>query len=365
MTVDSKLTFNRAIGAVRSIESTQSPWQDVLETTQALIGADAGCFMAWNRQTNELQSFVQRGHDHSTEQDYTSYYHRIDVVAQNAQKLRAGQWLSSSWLMSAAEWERQEFYADFLRRHCIGHIFGFALENSADCFVAFAFQCQTENRKLSRHASPRQLLALSSQMRAAYQRRSHAAARSIDAISCVLNSDAESICLVGSGGHLDHYSPKSNPNLYGNHLLRVRANVLQHADAACNHRLTSAIAAVLRDGCRRVIVLPESWGRVHRVLLCPISGPLTSGAQPCVMARVEMRDIFRASPDGLPAQLFSLTPTEARLLMLLFSGHDASECAILLNVALGTVRKQIASILRKTGCHRQSELMRICSMVCN
>lgn len=365
MTVDSRLTLNRAIGAVRCIESSQSPWQDVLETTQALIGADAGCFMAWNRCTNELQSFVQRGHDGSTERDYTSYYYRTDVVAQNAQKLRAGRWLSSSWLMTPAEWRREEFYADFLRPHNIGHIFGFALENSADYFVAFAFQCQTENRELSRLGPRRQMLALSSQMRAAYRRRAHAAARSIDAISSVLDSDTESFCLVGLGGHLDHYSPQNNPYLAGNHLLRVRANVLEHADVACNQRLKSAIKAVLADGHRRLIVLPESWGRVHRISLCPISRPLTSGAQPCVMARVEVRDMFRTTPDELAAQLFNLTPAEARLLMLLFSGHDATECTVSLNVALGTVRKQIASILRKTGCHRQSELMRICSMACN
>lgn len=362
MTLTSKSALNRAIESIRAIESTTYPWQDVLQTTQAVIGADAGCFMAWNRRTGELQSFVQQGHDSSTEKDYVSNYYRIDVVAQKAQNLPVGQWLSSHCIMSPAQWKREEFYADFLRRHRIGHIFGFALANDVDNFAAFAFQCQSENRDLSRLVCTRQIVGLSRQMQSAYHRRFRAAGQSIEAITDVLDPEAESVCFVGFNGRLDHYSPRDHPNLSGKYRLRVHANALEHGEPTSNQQLVSTINAVLRDSRRRRIVLAESWGRVHKITLSPITRPISSGAEPCVVAHVELCDIFKTIAEEVPTRLFDLTPAEARILVLLFAGHDATECAILQQVALGTVRKQIAAILKKTGCHRQGELMRVCSM---
>jgi len=69
-------------------------------------------------------------------------------------------------------------------------------------------------------------------------------------------------------------------------------------------------------------------------------------------------------PEQLPdtdiiATHFSLTPAEARLLEKLISTKTLHQIADAHQVSIHTVRSQLKSILKKTGCHRQSELIKM------
>jgi DNA-binding CsgD family transcriptional regulator len=59
------------------------------------------------------------------------------------------------------------------------------------------------------------------------------------------------------------------------------------------------------------------------------------------------------------AEAFDLTPAEARVAVELTEGKTAEDVAADREVALGTVRTQIKSLLAKTGVHRQGDLMRL------
>lgn len=59
------------------------------------------------------------------------------------------------------------------------------------------------------------------------------------------------------------------------------------------------------------------------------------------------------------AQLFGLTPTEARLAKLLTDGLSLAEAARALEVSEGTVRGYSKQIFAKTGVNRQAELVRL------
>jgi DNA-binding NarL/FixJ family response regulator len=56
--------------------------------------------------------------------------------------------------------------------------------------------------------------------------------------------------------------------------------------------------------------------------------------------------------------LYGLTSAETRLLLALLDGACVSGYAESAGVSLNTVRSQLKSILLKTGCRRQAELMR-------
>jgi len=69
-------------------------------------------------------------------------------------------------------------------------------------------------------------------------------------------------------------------------------------------------------------------------------------------------------PDQLPdiriiAEHFSLTPTEAKLVNKLISNKTLQQIADDRQVSIHTVRYQLKSVLKKTGCHRQSELIKL------
>ncbi len=65
----------------------------------------------------------------------------------------------------------------------------------------------------------------------------------------------------------------------------------------------------------------------------------------------------KAPPFEILNALFDLTPSEARVARLLTSGLSPSEIGKASNVSIETIRVQIRSILRKSGMHRQAELV--------
>jgi len=76
--------------------------------------------------------------------------------------------------------------------------------------------------------------------------------------------------------------------------------------------------------------------------------------------------IFISDPDRKPilesqvfAQLFGLTPAEARLAQILASGDSLREASEQLGVAESTVRSQLKTIFTKTNTTRQSQLVRL------
>ena len=56
--------------------------------------------------------------------------------------------------------------------------------------------------------------------------------------------------------------------------------------------------------------------------------------------------------------MYGLTRAEARVARRLVSGASLKEIAAQIDVSHHTVRAHLKSILRKTGTHRQSELVR-------
>jgi DNA-binding CsgD family transcriptional regulator len=88
--------------------------------------------------------------------------------------------------------------------------------------------------------------------------------------------------------------------------------------------------------------------------------------------RLSARDIFvrcaaalvltpvtlpQAPPVELVQSLFDLTPAEARVARSLAAGETVDGIAAAGGVAHSTVRSHLRSVLEKTGCHRQAEIV--------
>jgi DNA-binding CsgD family transcriptional regulator len=69
------------------------------------------------------------------------------------------------------------------------------------------------------------------------------------------------------------------------------------------------------------------------------------------------------SREQLLVDLFGLTPSEARVTMLLVSGLEPKEISEITEKTQNTVRFQLKVIYRKTGVSRQSQLVRLVSML--
>ena len=60
---------------------------------------------------------------------------------------------------------------------------------------------------------------------------------------------------------------------------------------------------------------------------------------------------------SLLADMLSLSPTEARLVLLLASGKTVKDFAAIEGMSWHTARSHTKNLLRKTGCRRQLELV--------
>jgi len=108
-----------------------------------------------------------------------------------------------------------------------------------------------------------------------------------------------------------------------------------------------------------VSITRKSGARPYGLNLVPVRGPSGWLSEHAVRAIVVISDPERTVTEhGYLAQAFGLTPTEARVLALLCEGKAAREIASTLAIAPATARLHIEHLLKKSGCHRQSDLVR-------
>ena len=65
------------------------------------------------------------------------------------------------------------------------------------------------------------------------------------------------------------------------------------------------------------------------------------------------------SDEEILQRLFALPPSQARLMTLLFQGHNIKSAAILQGITEGSARQYLKKIFEKTGAQRQADLIRM------
>jgi DNA-binding CsgD family transcriptional regulator/PAS domain-containing protein len=152
--------------------------------------------------------------------------------------------------------------------------------------------------------------------------------------------------ITSSGGRLGINYPSEAAHL--EQLVRSATMGASGNHAACG----GAIAIHASDSLLplSVVVAPGNSNRI----------PAGSG-RPCAL-------IFIYDPTAKPASrmrvlqaLFGLTPAESRFVSRLLDGMDLSAAAVSVGVTSATARFMLKVIFRKTGVHRQSELIRLLS----
>lgn len=144
--------------------------------------------------------------------------------------------------------------------------------------------------------------------------------------------------------------------------LSIRDGQLMHQDPDVHQGLRSRLAKALAPGMPCAVVLPGTWGHAWHVVITPEAN-ISFSTPPRAVLRIERRHIFRRPEVETLQNVLRLSQAEARVLSELICGHSVIECATLLDLSVATVRKHLAAILKKTCCSRQSELMRLASIV--
>ena len=110
-------------------------------------------------------------------------------------------------------------------------------------------------------------------------------------------------------------------------------------------------AIALADGAQRLVVtvLPlqasHTWASMQQVPMA-----LVVAAMPGAASSLDPR---------LVGGMLGLSPTETRLALLLAAGKTVKDFAAIEGMSWHTARSHIKNLMRKTGCHRQAELVQL------
>lgn len=136
-------------------------------------------------------------------------------------------------------------------------------------------------------------------------------------------------------------------------------NAFQLADRKAQDRLTTALAAMEETAGSCSISLRDEEGRPHALIhVLPIRRSAHDILGQSFALLVLTPLTFGRTPNPeLLRSLFKLTPSEIRLADGLAKGQTLDQAAEVAGVSKNTVRSQLRSILEKTGCSRQADLV--------
>ena len=269
------------------------------------------------------------------------------------------------------ELERNDFYNDFMRRTWgVGYVLGFDVRTAAG-YTAGLRLCRAVGTRNYEPETHRLVEALVPHLRQAipvFDRVHHLQVEETEL------SDA--LDRLGVAGFLlDALGRVTQPNRTASRLLACKEGiavrngrlVLGSADA---QRRLGEILARARNAADRpdedharlpeVITIPRGPGSpslaiAARILRSPAN--LRSDHAPAVAVYVSRPEHGGAVPAAVVRELLGLTPAEAKLAARLGQGATVDQAASGLGITRATARTQLYSIFRKTGLHRQSELV--------
>jgi DNA-binding CsgD family transcriptional regulator len=271
--------------------------------------------------------------------------------------------------MPRADFERSEFYNDFLvRRLGARSVLTTLLIRNRDRLVAMTL-CRGGAANPGYTAHDKRVLAeliphLERAHKVSTRLRTHEmrAAR----LEELLDRSPRGLLIVNAAGRVHYANRPAEQVLRRCDALAVGAGVLRASASVANDRLYALIAEAARGSGGGAVALPQRSGRgfVHALVVpCAARRTWPTAGEPCALVLLRPTQTrFRLLPEHARA-IFGLSPSEARVASLLHQGLDLAAIAAALEISRNTARVHLNAILAKTGTHRQAILMQRLSAI--
>lgn len=356
------IAFRKALEAVDHLAGPAPPWNDILTTARDLVGADAGTLIMFDK-TQDLLMLQQVGIDQAVEQEYRQHFYAEDTVAKAAIGSPAGVWWDSRQILPSGVMEKNAFHADYLKRSRIGQILAYIVHNDEFQQAALSFQRITPQAGAALSLGEGEVADYMRTFTQALAQRRHASLLQLEAIESTFANFGEATFLVTRRGLIWRLSPLAKELLHAAKMVSSREAALTHADPAIAQRLHHALLQAANTGSCVAVTIPLAWGEAYRLDIGPAHASIKLGTENILFVRIRKNSAFVLPDIEELCTTFGITPAEGRVLLALVSGHAPNELASASGVAERTVRNQIASLMRKMGCNRQSELVRLGSLL--
>ncbi|WP_313622179.1 LuxR family transcriptional regulator [Achromobacter sp.] len=359
---DHRIALRRAVEAVDRLTDPEPPWQDILRTARDLVGADSGTLIVFDAR-NKLLTLSSIGFSDACASDYQEHYYSCDILEQDSRNAPAGTWLDTARMYEPTQLGRTEFHTDYMAKHRMAQLLSLIIESNTVLHAALGFQRSTIDPKASERLQSGDYARYFRALRNQLSQRERNRAIGWKSLESAFSEVQEAVLLISMDAIVDKLSPLAVGYLDDTNGWILHGRRLRHADPKVQRLFDAHCAAVARDGQMRSLATASGWGELFWVdiSLAPQALSLIGGRM--LLVRMRKKSAF-AMPDITKLQsVFSITHAEAAVLAGLAAGHSVEEVATLRHASVLTVRKQVASLLTKMECSRQSELVRLASLL--
>lgn len=357
-----QIAVRRAVEALNHLTDPDPPWHDILRTARDMVGADSGALIVFDAR-HKLLNLFSIGFSEACAAEYQDHYYSCDILERDSRQAPAGTWLDTARMYDSSQLQRNEFYADFMLKHRMAQILSLVIESSAALHAAIGFQRSTVDSKASDRLKSGDFAQYFRLLQSQLAQREKALAIGWTTIESALSDVGEAVLLVNQDGTIDKISALAMRYLNDGHGWSVRCGRLRHPDSKIQALFDSYCQAVARDGKLRSLAAAAGWGELYWIDIGAAPQALNLVGSRMLLVRMRRKSAF-AQPDiDRLAAVFAITHAEAAVLAGLATGHSVEEISTLRKSSVLTVRKQVASLLNKMECNRQSELVRLASLL--
>lgn len=305
--------------------------------------------------------------DAQTLDNYAKYYYRNDPWLAPSLKLGVGKVFTSADLVPDSEFERTEFYNDFLRPHSNGFYIIGCLFHVAPGQMGMASVHRPHARGDYEEAERQRGIEFIPHLIRAIQVRHKLTETDIQrqiGLDGLERSQIAAIVVTGNGIIL-HANDQAERMLRAGDAIRSISGQLAAATKSATERLTMLIRGAIDTAAGRngsaggSVAIPRPNRPPLTILVAPFRPVQRGAGAPVPAALLFLRD--PEWPSGLAAEplreLFGLTAAEATIVSHLIRGRSLAEIATRHNLSLNTVRTHLKNIFAKTGTNRQTELV--------
>lgn len=350
-------------------------WQPFLERLGNDLRGDCATLFQHDYANGCGQMLAAYGVDKDMQAKYDAHYCRTNVWVDRQAKLPAGSVVRSEQLLSLAELQRSEYYADWLRPQGLCHALGSTVVRDEHLVVKLGLLRGPRGgsmrdvelqavRSLMPHLE--RAVKVSQQLRLGELGNLHA--------DQAFEANQQGLLLIDKElvvHRINHAAARTLEMHDGVSIdLSERLRILDMASARA---LLTVIAAVLERGIKalghRRLTIPRPSGRpafIVQVMPAPQSGePLQHSVRRGARLLMVMADPARVAFANEASAIeslrwqFGLSKAEARLAMRLADGHTLVEAAQSLRITEGTARFVSKQVMRKCDVHRQADLIRL------
>jgi DNA-binding CsgD family transcriptional regulator/PAS domain-containing protein len=359
--------YHRLIGAIYDAALEPDLWQDALRLTSDAMSAVGTLYLSYDLRFPERSQHVLGRLDPDLTRSYLIRYSKSSPWARMRSLMPVGQVVSVDAYVRAAELVRSEFYRDILHPQGILHCGAACLARDSERFVGFSIfrsakAGPTEGTEL------RILSALAPHIRRATQItwRLGAASAFKRAEGNALDRIDHGVILLDAGGQVLFANRAAEAILALNDGLTAVGKAIRAATPADTRRLEGLIAEAAKGAPGGTMRLARpSLAEPFLVLVAPAAarGPWPVETVPASMVFVTDCDRPPRLDIRRLAELFGLTPTEAKVALALARGDGVPQTSRALRLSRNTVHTHMQRIFRKLGVNRQSELVRVLTRI--